>query len=444
MDLSVHVDWRVLLYSLLLSIVAGVLCGFVPSWAASRPAMPNALKGEDALARPGRRWSLREVLVATQITLSLVLLCGAGLFLRSLEKASKIDVGFRSRGLVMMSIDPQLHRYTADRSIVLLKDVLERITALPGIRSATLTDGVPLSMGHRSDGFEVPGRPKPQGQNVVELYMAGPGYFETMGIPRIAGRDLANENAAAMKVGVVNQEFVRRFFQGENPVGHTVNGAGVPYQIVGVVGDTKSRTLGEQQRPVLYRSIYQNIASDPSQDGYTVIARYEGDPAALTKSMEGAIHAADRSLAVFNVQTMEEHMNDALFLPRIVGSLFTVFGFAGVLLASIGLYGVMSYAVSQRTKEIGVRMALGARASQVQAMVVRGGLRLVVIAMVLGVPLALAAAKLTRSLLYGIAPWDTTTFTVVPLLLAAISLLACWIPSRRASRVDPMEALRTE
>ncbi|QHS52774.1 ABC transporter permease [Edaphobacter sp. 12200R-103] len=444
MDLSVHVDWRVLLYSLLLSIVAGVLCGFVPSWAASRPAMPNALKGEDALARPGRRWSLREVLVATQITLSLVLLCGAGLFLRSLEKASKIDVGFRSRGLVMMSIDPQLHRYTADRSIVLLKDVLERIAALPGIRSATLTDGVPLSMGHRSDGFEVPGRPKPQGQNVVELYMAGPEYFETMGIPRIAGRDLANENAAAMKVGVVNQEFVRRFFQGENPVGHTVNGAGVPYQIVGVVGDTKSRTLGEQQRPVLYRSIYQNIASDPSQDGYTVIARYEGDPAALTKSMEGAIHAADRSLAVFNVQTMEEHMNDALFLPRLVGSLFAVFGIAGVLLASIGLYGVMSYAVSQRTKEIGVRMALGARASQVQAMVVRGGLRLVVIAMVLGVPLALAAAKLTRSLLYGIAPWDTTTFTVVPLLLAAISLLACWIPSRRASRVDPMEALRTE
>jgi ABC-type antimicrobial peptide transport system permease subunit len=194
----------------------------------------------------------------------------------------------------------------------------------------------------------------------------------------------------------------------------------------------------------LYRSIYQNIASDPSQDGYTVIARYEGDPAALTKSMEGAIHAADPSLAVFNVQTMEEHMRDALFLPRLVGSLFIVFGIAGVLLASIGLYGVMSYAVSQRTKEIGVRMALGARASQVQAMVVRGGLRLVVIAMVLGVPLALAGAKLTRSLLYGITPWDTATFTVVPLLLAVISLLACWIPSRRASRVDPMEALRTE
>ncbi|HEX2918531.1 MAG TPA: ABC transporter permease [Edaphobacter sp.] len=443
-DLSVQVDWRVLLYAFLLSVVAGVLCGFVPSWTASRPTMPNALKGEDALARPGRRWGLRDVLVATQITLSLVLLCGAGLFLRSLEKAAQIDVGFRSRGLVMMAIDPQMHRYTPERSVVLLKTVVDRVSGLPGVTSATLTDGVPLSMGHRSDGFEAPGRPKPQGENVVELYMAGSGYFETMGIPRIAGRDLGQENPSGIKVGVVNQEFVRRFFQGENPVGHTVNGAGVPYQIVGVVGDTKSRTLGEKQRPVLYRSVYQNIASDPSQDGYTVVARYEGDPAALTKSMEMAIHGVDPSLAVFNVQTMEEHIHDALFLPRLVGTLFTVFGVAGVLLAAIGLYGVMSYSVSQRTKEIGVRMALGARASQVQAMVVRGGLRLVVIAMVLGVPLALAAARLTGSLLYGVAPWDAITFTAVPVVLAAISLLACWIPSRRASSVDPMEALRTE
>lgn len=444
MDLSVHVDWRVLLYAFILSVVAGVLCGFVPSWTASRPTMPNALKGEDALARPGRRWGLRDVLVATQITLSLVLLCGAGLFLRSLEKASQIDVGFRSRGLVMMAIDPQMHRYTPERSGVLLKTVLDRVSGLPGVTSATLTDGVPLSMGHRSDGFEVPGRPKPQGENVVELYMAGAGYFETMGIPRTAGRDLGQENPSGIKVGVVNQEFVRRFFQGENPVGHTVNGAGVPYQIVGVAADTKSRTLGEKQRPVLYRSIYQNIASDPSQDGYTVVARYEGNPAALTKSMEAAIHAVDPSLAVFNVQTMEEHLHDALFLPRLVGTLFTVFGVAGVLLAAIGLYGVMSYSVSQRTKEIGVRMALGARASQVQAMVVRGGLRLVLIAMVLGIPLALAAARLTQSLLYGIAPWDAATFTAVPVLLAGISLFACWVPSRRASRVDPMEALRTE
>jgi len=444
MDLSVHVDWRVMVYTFALSVVAGFICGFAPAWTASRPLMPNALKGEDALARPGRRWSLRGVLVVAQIALSLVLLCAAGLFLRSLESAAKIDVGFRSRGVVMMSVDPQLHRYTPERAVLMLREVRERVANLPGVIDATTTDSVPLSGGHRSDGFEVPGKPKPQGENVVELYMAGPGYFEVLGIPRLTGRDFGEENPAAPKVGIVNEEFVKRFFLGENPVGHTVNGAGVPYEIVGVVKDTKSRTIGERPRPVLYRSINQNVASDPSQDGYTVMTRYEGDPTTLIKAMENQIHAVDPALAIFNTQTMEEHMHEALFLPRLVGVLFSVFGFVGLLLASVGLYGVMSYSVSQRTKEIGVRMALGARAAEVQKMVVRGGMRLALLSIVLGLPVALAAAKLATSVLYGVQPWDVATFTLVPLLLIVVSLVACWIPSRRASRVDPMVALRSD
>lgn len=406
--------------------------------------MPNALKGEEALGRPGRRVSLRSSLVVLQISLSLILLCAAGLFLRSLQSASKIDVGFRSRGLVMMSIDPQLHRYTPERSVQLLTAARERIAALPGVMSATTTDGVPLSLGHRSDGFEVPGRPKPEGRNVVELYMAGPDYFETMGIPRVAGRDLGEENPTATKVGVVNEEFVRQYFQGENPVGHIVNGAGVPYQIVGVVKNTKARTIDEDLRPVLYRSINQFIAADPSQDGYTIMARYEGDSAGLIDAMQQQVHAIDPSLAVFNIKTMEEHVHEALFLQRIVGTIFSVFAVTGLLLALIGLYSVMSYTVSRRSKEIGVRMAMGARATQVQAMVVRGGMHLALVAVMLGLPLALAAARLTGSLLYGVKPWDMATFTLVPLLLALVSLMACWIPSRRASRVDPMEVLRMD
>jgi predicted permease len=444
MDVSVQVDWRVLAYSFLLSLAAGLLFGLVPAWAASRPRISNALKGEDVLASAGRRWSLRELLVATQITLSLTLLCAAGLFLRSLQRAARIDVGFRPRGVVMMAIDPQLHRYTPERTVNLLKGVLGRVSSLPGVISATTTDGVPLSMGHRSDGFQVPGMPKPQGENVVELYMAGPGYFQTLGIPRVAGRELGDENPSAQKVGIVNEEFVKRFFDGANPVGHIVNGAGVRYEIVGVVKNTKSRTLGERQRPVLYRSINQNVASDPSQDGYTLMARYGGDPAPLIKAMQDVIHSVDPSLAIFNVQTMEEHIHDALFLPRLVGTLFVVFGITGVLLASIGLYGIMSYSVRQRTKEIGVRMAMGARGREVQTMVIRKGLRLAAIAILAGIPIALAGARLTGSLLYGITPWDAITFTTVPCLLLAISLAACWIPSRRASRIDPMEALRTE
>ncbi|WP_051979362.1 FtsX-like permease family protein [Edaphobacter aggregans] len=320
----------------------------------------------------------------------------------------------------------------------------ERIAALPGVISATTTDGVPLSMDHRSDGFEVPGRAKPQGENSVELYMAGPDHFATLGIPRVAGRDLGEENPTATKVGVVNEEIVRRFFQGENPVGHMVTGAGVPYQIVGVVKDTKARTINEDQRPVFYRSINQFIAADPSQDGYTIMARYEGDPSTLIDATQRQIHAIDPSLAIFNIKTMEEHVHEALFLQHLVGTVFTVFAITGLLLALIGLYGVISYSVNQRTKEIGVRMALGARAAEVQRMIVRGGMRLALLAVALGLPMALAAAKLTTSLLYGVKPWDVATFTLVPLLLVAVSLLACWIPSRRASRVDPIVALRVD
>jgi predicted permease len=343
-----------------------------------------------------------------------------------------------------MAIDPQMHKYTPEQAIVMLRTVRERMAALPGVQFATITDGVPLSMGHRSDGFSVPGRPKPQGENVVELYMAAPEYFQTLGIPLLAGTGIGDENPNAPAVGVVNQEFVRRFFQGDNPIGQTVDGYGVSYKIIGVVKDTKSRTIGEDQRPVLYRSINQSIAKDPSHDGYNVMVRYQGDPAALISAMQHEIHAVDPSLAIFNINTMEEHMQEALFLPRFVGSLFTIFGIAGVLLASIGLYGVMSYTVSRRTKEIGVRMALGARATQVQSMIVRGGMRLAIVALVIGLPLALAAARLTTSLLYGIKPWDIATFTLVPALLIAVALIACWIPSRRASHVDPMAALRME
>lgn len=444
MDLSVRVDARVLAYSFGLSFLAGFLCGMVPAWQASRVVVSPALKGEDALSRPGRRFSLRNVLVIVQMTLSLVLLCAAGLFLRSMQHALKIDAGFRSSGMVMMSINPPLQRYTPQSTALLLDNLRERVASLPGVVSATVTDGVPLSMGHRSDSVDVPGMPKPDGANNVELYMVAPDYLTTMGIPLLAGRTVGEENPNAPRVGVVNQEFVRRYFRGANPIGHIVNDGSVSYTIIGVARDIKSRTIGEDQRPVMFRPINQNIASDQWQDGYTVIARYQGDAATLSKAMQDAIRGVDASLAIYNVQTMEEHMHEALFLPRLVNSIFLVFGITGVSLAAIGLYGVMSYMVSHRTKEIGIRMALGARMGQVQGMLLEGGMRLAVISIVVGVPLALAAARLTGALLYGIKPWDVATFTAVPLLLFAVALAACWMPSRRAARVDPMIALRID
>jgi predicted permease len=445
LDLSLNVDWRVLLYTFAVSVGSGLLFGLAPAWAASRTILSSALKGEDMLARPGRRWTLRNVLVVAQIAMSLVLLCATGLFLRSFESVAGIDIGFRSQGLLMMSVDPREHGYTAERTVQLLGQLRERVAALPGVRSAACTDVAPLSLGNRSDGFSVEGRPETLDSNsTVDLYMATAGYFDTMGISRIAGRDFANGGAAAPRVAVVNEAFVRQLFKNENPIGQRVSGGGVSYQIIGIVRNAKSRTLGEQQRPVLYRSLAQSVGSDPSFLGYTVVVRSAGDTAGLASAVRGEIRALEPALAVFNIETMEEHLRGALFLPRLAGTLFGVFGVVGLLLAAVGLYGVMSYSVSRRTREIGIRMALGAQPAGVKRLIVWQGMVLTLIAVVLGWGAAFAVTNLFTSILYGVRPHDLLTFTVVPVFLAGVAFLACWIPSRQAARVDPLVALRYE
>jgi predicted permease len=443
LDLDVSVDWRVLLYTFALSAGTGLLFGLAPAWAAARPILANALKGEDVLARPGRRWTLRNVLVVSQIAMSLVLLCATGLFLRSLQSASGMDIGFRSRGILTMSVDPRVHGYTAARTTQFLTELRQRVAALPSVTSVACTDVVPLSLGGRRDEFHVEGRPDAAGPGPgVDLYMVTPGYFETLGIPRLAGRDFANETAAGPTVAVVNEAFAERLFKNENAIGRRVTGGGVTYEIVGVVKNIKSRTLGEELRPVLFRSLAQSIGGDPSFLGYSLLVRSAGSPAALAPAVRREIHSLDPTLAIFNAETMEEHLRDALFLPRLAGTLFGIFGVVGLLLAAVGLYGVMSYSVSRRTREIGIRLALGAQTGEVRRLVVRQGMSLTLIAVALGMAAALAVAKFSASFLYGVRPHDLVTFTGVPLFLAVISFLACWIPSRRAARVDPLTALR--
>jgi predicted permease len=274
--------------------------------------------------------------------------------------------------------------------------------------------------------------------------MVTPGYFDTMGIPRLAGRDFDNDNAASPKVAVVSEDFARRLFRTENPIGQRVSGGGATYEIIGVVKNIKSRTLGEDVRPVLYRSLEQSIGADPSFMGYTVLVHSSGDAAAVAQAVRREIAALAPTMAVFNVRTMEAHLRNALFLPRLAGTLFGIFGFVGLLLAAVGLYGVMSYSVSRRTHEIGIRMALGAQAGTVERLVIRRGMSLALVATVLGLAAALAVAKVFTAFLYGIQPYDAATFTVVPLFLGSVALLACWLPARRAARVDPLQALRHE
>lgn len=333
----------------------------------------------------------------------------------------------------------------SERAVQLLTALRERVASLPGVISAACTDSVPLSGGHRSDGFDVEGRPKPPGAaSIVDLYMATPGYFETLGIPLIAGRDFANEGTTGPRVAVVSESLVKSFFPNENPLGQRVRDGGRTYQIIGVVKDIKSRTPGEDVRPVLYRALEQDLPADPSFTGYAVVVRFARGPGELVNAIRREIHALDPTLAIFNAETMEEHLRDALFLPRLAGTLFGIFGLIGLSLAAVGLYGVMSYWVSRRTREIGIRLAIGARIGEVQQLIIRQGMTLTIIALAPGLAAAWAFARLFTSFLYGVPAHDAATFTIVPLLLAGVALLACWIPSRRAARVDPSTTLRHE
>ncbi len=447
LDVSLSVDWRVLLYTFALSVCAGLVFGLLPAWIASRPALASALKGEIALSRPGRRFTLRNFLVVAQIAMSLVLLCATGLFLRSLQRASTIDIGFRSRDMLMVSVDPRVHGYTSLHTAQFLDAARERIAAIPGVVSVAATDSVPLSGGNRSDGFGIEGAPTgSRTLDTVELYMASTGYFDTLGIPLVAGRDFGAENPDAPKVAVVNEAFAEKLFPGANPLGRRVNGAGVVYEIIGVVKNIKSRTLGEETRPVLFRSLAQTTGTDPSFLGYTLVVRTSGQASAasLTNSVREQIHSLDSSMAIYGEQTIAEHLRSALFLPRLAGTLFGIFGGIGLVLAAVGLYGLMSYSVSSRAREMSIRIALGAQLGAVQRLVIGQGMCLAAVAIVVGLPAAWAAARFSESFLYGIRPHDLATFTLVPVFLALVACAACWIPARRASRADLNISLRSE
>jgi predicted permease len=345
----------------------------------------------------------------------------------------------------MMSVDPRVHGYSPERTVAFLTELQHRVAALPGVDSAVSTDVAPLSGGNRSDAFHnVGATDKDKGNANTDLFMVTPGYFETVGIPRIAGLDFGVETVSGPKTAIVNLAFVERVFGSANPIGQQVNGGGVTYQIIGVVANVKARTLGEETRPVLYRSLSQNIANDPSFLGYTLVVHTKNNPAAVEEVVRRQIHALDPTMAVFNDETMEEHIRAAFFLPRLAATLFGTFGGIGLVLAIVGLYGVMSYAVSRRTREIGIRMAMGARPGTVERLILRQGMVLTLIAVALGWPAAWMLSRLAASFLYGIQPHDAFTFAVVPPTLLLIALVACWIPARRAASVDPMQALKTE
>jgi predicted permease len=444
-DLSLHMDWRVVLYAFLLSLGTGILCGVGPAIVGSRPVLQNSLKGESALTRPGRRWTLRNLLVVLQISLCLVLLCMTGLFLRSLDKSAGVDPGIRRNGVLITSIDPIHNGYSVEQTLLLLKRLRTRAEELPGVQSAAWTDKVPLSLYGQQREFHLTGRKIDAGHDLrADTYQVSADYFDTIGIPLLSGRDLNTVDPKAPRQALVNQAFASRFFGTGDAIGQSVSSEDTSYDIVGVVKNSKSQTIGEVDQPILYRSLEQNIGLAAPPVGFSLLVHFQGNPAQMAAALRNEIHSVDPGLAVFSDTTIQDHLSDALLLPRVSAAMFGIFGIAGLLLAAVGLYGVMSYSVSSRTREIGIRLAMGATRGGVLRLIVRQGMLLSGIALGIGLPLALGASKVASGVLYGISSHDRMTFTTVPLFLAAVTLLACWIPARRAATVEPQSALRHE
>jgi predicted permease len=438
-NFRVGVDVYVLGYTFVLAIATGLIFGLSPAIHATRTDVQSALKDEVTGGR-WRRFGARNVLVVAQVALSVVLLTGTGLFLRSLQHAHGVDIGFNPDHLLMFSVDPNVQGYSEEESKTFYKELEARLAATPGVRSATVTEFVPLSFSGSATLVGTTSGEKVE--LVTDLYMVSPGYFRTLGIPILRGRGLQNDTAKTPRVAVVNERFAERLWPGKDAIGQTFGTGGHRYQVVGIAKNTKSRSLGEVPKPIFYEAIDQNYSKGNSRFGMTVLVKTTGDPGSMAASARQVVRTLDATLAVFNVETMDKHMVNALFLPRVAATLFGVFGVVGMLLASVGLYGVLNFAVSRRTHEFGIRIAIGADIRNIRLMVLRQGLSLACAGLVLGLAAAAAVAQLASSLLFGISAMDTVTFVAVPAILLGVAGIATAIPAWRATRVDPMVALR--
>jgi len=445
---DVKLDWRVLLFTLIVSLGTGVLFGLAPALQATKLDLNSALK--DTLSQSGyQRSRLRGGLVVAQIALSFLLLIAAGLVVRALQHVATLDLGFEPERRLMMSFDLSLQGYSEGQSAQFQKELLDRVHALPGIRSASYTNWAPLTLtGYRSANAMVEGQEPARGANIpLTLYAnIGTRYFETMGTPLVAGREFTEQDrAGSEQVVVVNETFVRRFFPGLTPAQalgkrYTRNSEGQDfYRIIGVARDGKYWTIGESPSTFVWFPIAQN----PRQN-VTLVAQTDGDPGQTIGAVRDAIKRMDANLPVADARTLTDHLGVALTPARGAAGVLGSFGLLALLLAGIGIYGVMAYAVAQRTREIGIRMALGAQARDVMALVVRQGMALALIGLLIGLAGAVALTRLMASVLYGVSATDAATFAVVTLLLAIVVWIACYIPARRATKVDPMIALRSE
>jgi putative ABC transport system permease protein len=458
--MKVGVDRRALIFTFVVSVVAGALAGLVPALRASKPDLNETLKEGGKSSSGGGNLRARRLLAPAQASLALVLLIGAGLMLQSFSRLRRVELGFDPDRLLTMKMDPPWSRYeVVEQTAPFCRRVVEEIERIPGVEAGAFNDPLPLAGQDVREGankltVEIEGLPRnEQDRNpYVNAQIVNHGYFRAMKIPLRAGRFFdERDQTQTERVVVISERLAERFWPGQNPLGRRIrlgrrsenyrldgNTKEEPWQVVaGVSGNVRQRgVLGEAGLDV-YPCDQQEFAPE----SYLPV-RAKVEPLTLAEAVKRAVWKVDPEQSVFDIQTMEQRVLNTIWQQRLAGVVFALFAGLALALAAVGIYGVMSYAVSQRTREIGVRMALGAQVPDVLKMVLGEGLKLTLTGVAIGLIAALTMAQLMKSLLYGVGAIDPLTFAVAPALLAATAMVACWIPARRAARTDPLTALR--
>lgn len=447
---QVDVNWIVLGFAVAISLLTGLIFGILPAWQTSRVAPSQALR-EGSRSVSAGRWQhrLHSSLVIAQTAIGLVLLVGSGLLIHSFVRVLQVDPGFDANHVFTARVRVSFDRYNHDQHFQFYERLLPQLAALPGVQAASAGWPLPLSSSHATISFSIEGKPVAPGDRPSEtIGVVMPGYFETLRIPLLSGRTFTSQDGLqGSPVVVINQAFAKKYFPGENPIGKRIQpGLGddskfdhTIREVVGVVGNIKREGLTADVDPEYYLPLAQALISDP----YLTI-RTNRDPASIEKAVRAAVRGIDKGAPVYQVQTLEDYVSQSEAQPRFQTFLLTCFAGIALLLSAIGLYGVLSYIVAQRTFEIGLRMALGAQRSGVLKMILNRGLTLAGIGFVIGLSASTLLTGFLAHLLYGVKPLDPITFTAVGLILLAVSALASFAPAWRASRLDPMKTLRDQ
>jgi putative ABC transport system permease protein len=447
---EIQLDFRVLGFTFIIALATGLLFGLAPAIQAARVKLSGefAAGGRGSSTGPqGTR--LRGALVVFQLAIAFVLLVGAGLLLRSFNRLLHVDPGFRPDHVLTFVLEVPSERHKGQQS-VFVNDLLQSIRAVPGVKSAGGIFGLPLSDQAALTSLDIEGRPVPQSQRpIVALCLVESQYFHTMGIPLLQGRPFTEQDEqGGPPIAIVNEAFSRKMFPNENPLGKHIkpnisfgasNGAPMR-EIIGVVGDVRSGSIDHEAGPAVYAP--QTPSDFVGQ--MSIVVRTAIEPTSIVPTVRSLVASMDKNLPVREVRTMDQYVSGSISMQRFEALLLSAFAALAFLLTAIGLYGVISYSVVQRTREMGIRIALGAQNQNIFLMVLRRGAMLTLIGAAIGLTTSFFAARLLRALLYEISPIDPATFIAVPLLLLAVALLASYLPARRAARVDPLVALRYE